>query len=338
MKARRLVLSTSYPSHSGDTAGHFVQTEVERARADGARVLVVAAGASRPRRHGQTYFLGGSTLFQTPGALARLRDNPLRILVLPLLAIRFLRLVRRWPAFEQIDAHWLIPCGWPGLLFLRGQAEVVVHGSDVRLLLRFPRSLRVLILRQLVRRAARLRFVSRALRRELIDGVTWPDELRAYLESSRILAAALTVPLGLTRSAARETLGLAAHEQLVVLCSRLLPSKRIRTALTAATLLPGTKTIAIGDGSERQELERAFPEVRFLGGLPRQEALTWLAAADVLLHASMLEGAPSVVREARMLGTAVVCSPCGDVPLWAETDGGIWCVETGREASSELSA
>ena len=65
------------------------------------------------------------------------------------------------------------------------------------------------------------------------------------------------------------------------------------------------------------------PTARFLGHLPRHEALAFIAAADRLIHTSESEGAPTVIREARSLGIPVLSTPTGDVARWAQTDPGI---------------
>ena len=59
------------------------------------------------------------------------------------------------------------------------------------------------------------------------------------------------------------------------------------------------------------------------GRVPRDVALAWIAAADVLLSASRDEGAPSVVREARTLGTRVVAVAAGDLREWSRFDPGL---------------
>jgi glycosyltransferase involved in cell wall biosynthesis len=46
----------------------------------------------------------------------------------------------------------------------------------------------------------------------------------------------------------------------------------------------------------------------------------------VLLSASRHEGAPTVVREARALGTPVVACAAGSLAALAESDDGIWIV------------
>ena len=58
-----------------------------------------------------------------------------------------------------------------------------------------------------------------------------------------------------------------------------------------------------------------------------REALTWIAAADVLLSASRSEGAPSVVREARALGVPVAAARVGDLPAWAQADAGLFLID-----------
>jgi teichuronic acid biosynthesis glycosyltransferase TuaC len=93
--------------------------------------------------------------------------------------------------------------------------------------------------------------------------------------------------------------------------------------------VPGLQTVVVGDGPERPALEQRFSTVRFVGQVERPLALAWLAAADALVSASLHEGAPTVVREARALGTKVVCLPAGDLRKWAEADPGIYVVGPG---------
>jgi teichuronic acid biosynthesis glycosyltransferase TuaC len=108
----------------------------------------------------------------------------------------------------------------------------------------------------------------------------------------------------------------------------LISDKRVALALQALELLAlgGASTIVVGDGPELAPLSARFPKVRFTGRLPRSEALCFIAAADVLVSASALEGAPTVVREARALGVPVVAVAAGDLATWAQTDPGILLV------------
>ena len=67
--------------------------------------------------------------------------------------------------------------------------------------------------------------------------------------------------------------------------------------------------VVLGDGPEKPRLEqlahRWHMDVRFLGTMPRTEALAWIGAADEVVHASSAEGLSTVVREAEHLGVPV---------------------------------
>src|SRR5262249_24342971 len=73
-------------------------------------------------------------------------------------------------------------------------------------------------------------------------------------------------------------------------------------------------------------------DVSFPGALRRREALAWVAAADVLVHPSAVEAAPTVIREARALGVPVVACDAGDVAAWSRDDAGIRVVAGSAEA------
>jgi glycosyltransferase involved in cell wall biosynthesis len=120
--------------------------------------------------------------------------------------------------------------------------------------------------------------------------------------------------------------GIRPDARVAVIVARLVPGKRVDVALEACRRVPNLQTIVLGDGPERDALARRFPSASFLGHVERSIALAYLSAANVLVSASLLEGAPTVVREARALGTDVVCLPAGDVARWAESDPGIHVV------------
>jgi glycosyltransferase involved in cell wall biosynthesis len=94
----------------------------------------------------------------------------------------------------------------------------------------------------------------------------------------------------------------------------------------------------VGDGPERARLEALGTSLgaraRFVGVVPRDEALAWIACADVLVHPSSAEAAPTAIREARALGVAVLACSAGDVALWAARDAGITLVRPSREGLS----
>jgi len=110
----------------------------------------------------------------------------------------------------------------------------------------------------------------------------------------------------------------------------LVQDKRVELAIGAAGMLDGRLHLAVaGDGpdAERLRLLAGAGHVRFLGRVRRHDALAWIAASDVLIHPSAVEAAPTVVREARALGTSVVACASGDVERWAGDDRGIVIAE-----------
>jgi glycosyltransferase involved in cell wall biosynthesis len=180
-----------------------------------------------------------------------------------------------------------------------------------------PYFLRKIVLRRLEDAKTTVRCVSSELADRLSRLVHSRLTPRIRVEISPI-----DVHVDLTRSELRKMLGIG-PEPLVIIAARLVPSKRVDVALQAATLLPGARVVVCGNGPEFRRLKKRFSAATFLGRLPRQQLLEWIAAADLLLCASRDEGAPSVVREARALGVPVVATTAGDLKKWAETDVGL---------------
>lgn len=311
-------MTTSYPATAGDAAGHFVETEARLLLRQGHEVHVLSPfGRVPPESFGiQHIQVAGTPLFGWPGALERLRRAPWLLPQAGLFAASVRRALARLAPLDRVVAHWLVPSAWPACL---GGTPVsaVAHGSDVRLLQRLPRALARRILTDLLARGASFRCVSEALARDLV--LLCP----AIAECVYVEPCAIDIGQAPNRARARAELGVG-EQKLVLVLARLVAAKRTRVALAAAALLPGVRVAVAGDGPERASLEADFPEVHFLGRLPRPEALTWLAAADVLLSPSRDEGAPTVVREALALGVDVVAFPSGDLRLWARREPLLW--------------
>lgn len=325
---RVYVLTTSYPAHPGDAQGHFVAAEVRRL-CESSRVTVLAPGQGRaPLADEQVVSLGGGDAFGFPGVLARLRQKPWRIGGAAEFVAGALRWLERAPTPERVIAHFLLPCGVPiatrSLRTRSAALEVVVHGSDARLFAALP-LVRATLGNELVRAKAELRFVSSELQ-SLVLGSLPPEPQRILQARSRVEPCAIDVDGALSRQVARESVGILPSSRVAVIVARLVPSKRVDVALEACRRIENLQTIVVGDGPERTALARRFPEARFVGHVERPLALTYLSAADVLVSASLLEGAPTVVREARALGTPVVCLAAGDLVSWAKHDQGIHVV------------
>jgi glycosyltransferase involved in cell wall biosynthesis len=72
--------------------------------------------------------------------------------------------------------------------------------------------------------------------------------------------------------------------------------------------LPGSKVV-IGDGPQKTELERRYPEARFLGEKTGQDLTSHLAAADVFVFPSLTDTFGVVQLEALACGTPVAAFP-----------------------------
>jgi glycosyltransferase involved in cell wall biosynthesis len=282
-----LVVATSYPASEEDPSGHFVRAEVRKLERAGHAVTVVAPEP------------GGA--FGWPGAASRIRENPARAVEAAAWIVRARRDAARADA-DKIVAHWAVPCAFP---IARGGAphgvEVVSHGGDVRMLARMPSVVRSLVVRRIAQRASVWRFVSTSLFEEL--ATTLGERDRAIVSAiARVEAPPIELPDVATAAEALR------GRPFCVAVGRLVPDKHFDRALdfAAARNLP---IVVVGDGPERARLEaharRACVDARFVGLVPRLDALAWIAAADLLVHASVAEGLSTVVREAEALGTRV---------------------------------
>lgn len=317
------MLSTSYPRQPGDAAGHFVASEVKRLVRAGHDVHVLAPGLGPPDRDGASlHWLSDHGAFGWPGALARLRERPLRCIGVGEFVWRARQALVRLGPLAKLQAHFLLPSAWPIATAALGKGrptefEIVGHGSDVRLFSTLPGRVRARIARGWLERDAQLRLVSHDLAERLRAST---PELAARICVAQSPIDVDGVP---THAAARIALGVDPSQAVAVVASRLVADKRVELALGALALLEPLLVVVVGDGPELQRLRARFPDVWFTGQLPRDQALRWIAAADVLVSASAREGAPSVVREARALGVPVVAVAAGDLPRWAASDRGL---------------
>jgi glycosyltransferase involved in cell wall biosynthesis len=92
---------------------------------------------------------------------------------------------------------------------------------------------------------------------------------------------------------------------------------------------PASQYWIIGDGPERQRLERVAAEVgvagsvTFWGSIPRWQALEKLGECDVLVHPSFHDSGGWVCLEAMAAGRAVICLDLGGPALQVTAETGI---------------
>ena len=294
---RIALVTTSWPSFEGDPSGHFVQAEARELERQGHAVAVV-----RPEP-------GGA--FGWPGVAARVGERPWRAVD----AMRWVASARREVEglnVGRVVAHWALPCAWPIAVAAPGaELEIVSHGGDVRLLAALPSPLRDRVVAGMGRRAQAWRFVSDRLLDTLLASLS--PSTRARVERVARVRAASLEELDVRTAIAqrRRELG---TKRVAVSVGRLVPDKRVERAIEHVARGPRGSgvdaLVVVGDGPERGRLERLARlrgvTAHFVGTVPRVEALTWIGAAEYVIHASRAEGLSTVVREAEGLGVDVL--------------------------------
>ncbi|MBA4018917.1 MAG: glycosyl transferase [Pirellula sp.] len=106
------------------------------------------------------------------------------------------------------------------------------------------------------------------------------------------------------------------NEPLLLTVSRLAPEKSVGLLAEMLQRVPGARLAIVGDGPQREQLERMFPADRtnFVGYMTGAELADAYAAADMFVFASETETMGNVVLEAMASGLPVVAPRAGGIP------------------------
>ena len=213
------MLTTSYPRHADDVAGHFVRDSVVAVRELGVEVEVVSPASFR--HFGIAYGHG------VPG---NLRRRPWLVLLLPVAFASFVRAARRAARdADLVHAHWL-PSALVALA-IRKPYVVQLWGTDVEIARRVPWLARPLLRRARLAIGASV-FLAQAAR-----------ELGA--REVRLVPPAVAIP---------EHVGEPDEPPHVLFVGRLSPEKGILEFLEATEGLP---RVIVGDGPLRDRVPEA---------------------------------------------------------------------------------
>jgi glycosyltransferase involved in cell wall biosynthesis len=135
-------------------------------------------------------------------------------------------------------------------------------------------------------------------------------------------------------AAARNSLGLADGDFVLVTAARLARWKRIDRAVDAVALLRQrgvrARLLVVGDGEERANLESQARErgvadaVTFVGAVPQAEVQRYLWAADVFLSVNELSNVGNPLLEAMLAGRCILTLDEGDTrDLIKDDDNGV---------------
>ena len=248
-----------------------------------------------------------------------------------------MRRVRKAYNFDLIDAHYVYPDGYAGVLLGRyfGRPVVVsARGSDINLYANFPVIRR--FLRYTLEKADRVIAVCTALK-EAIVKLNVPD------------GKVLVIPNGVDgnkfhpfpKEEARRKLGIPGDKRVILSVGGLIPRKGFDLLIKALSILlkqareSNLHLVIVGDGESRPELEQLVSShslndhVVFAGSVPHQDLFLWYSAADLFCLASSREGWPNVLLEALACGTPVIATnvwgapeiiPSEDIGLLTERD------------------
>jgi teichuronic acid biosynthesis glycosyltransferase TuaC len=215
---------------------------------------------------------------------------------------------------DVVLGSWAYPDGFAAVIAARllgVPAVIKLHGSDINMVAKLPGPRRML--QWALPRATRIVAVSRPLAEEAVALGAPRDRIAIVMNG---VDAGLFQPRD--RAAARAELGLPAGP-LAVYVGNLKPEKGVLDLATAWELvardLPGAALAIVGGGPLKDEVAaKAGPTVRMLGAQPLDRVPVWMAAADVIVLPSHVEGTPNVVLEALASGRRVVASAVGGIP------------------------
>jgi glycosyltransferase involved in cell wall biosynthesis len=216
----------------------------------------------------------------------------------------------RTHAYDVVHTFFAVPSGPAGSAIarrLRVPHVLTVIGADVHDPSRMSPSTFApmrLVVRRVVRGAAAVTAISGDIARRAA-ALTGREDVRVV---------SCGIPLDSLPAPDRASLGWDAQQFVVVVVARLVKRKALDVLVRAvASLPPDVRLEVIGDGPEREALERIAPSerVRFNGALPTEEVQRMLVSADAFALASMHEGFGLVYLEAMQARVAVVAANAG---------------------------
>ena len=322
-----LFLTSSAPQSAEDATSTFILTMAEDLQALGHRVTILAPHAPNIAREEQIRGVrfvrfayapeSWQTLTDGGSTMVKLKHNPLKALLIPLLvlgqALALWRLLRA-ESFDVLHSHWLLPQGLVGGVLARRfkLAHIcMTHGADV-FGLQHP------LLRWCKRQAlARTKTV-------IANSSATATRVRALHADSALEI----IPVGAT-PAQDAIVPLADRsgwlQPNLLFVGRLFEGKGLRYLLQALVEVPHAHLRVFGDGPDRAAMELlanalgVSPRVRFEGSVPHASLLHAMRSAHLFIAPSINldgweEAQGNAIAEAMLHGVPVIASDVGGIP------------------------
>ncbi len=305
MKENICFITASYPDYEGSYRGSFIKKIVSLLKRDGYRISIVT-----PRIFSKsklTEIHEGEKIYRFPFfSEEKLLVEYTKIPILRMVSYLFSGILKSYKVIKKekcrlIHAHWVIPTGFIAVLvggILRIPVIVSAHGSDISVFSRRSSLLRK-ITKFVLRKANLITSNAYHLTKEMA---------KLGIPQKKIIR----IVLGIDPDEFSEEISLTRDENITISVRNLTPLYNVKLLIKAVPLvvkeLPQARFIIAGDGSERENLERLRKElkveryVNFVGGLPHNELLEFLASSAVYVSTSLSDGTSLSLLEAMHYG------------------------------------
>ncbi|WP_281974564.1 glycosyltransferase [Halobacillus litoralis] len=295
MGKRVLVISNMYPSNRTPTYGIFVKNQVQALREKG---IQIDTAVNKDNRGGKV--------------------NLLRKYILWLVKI-LIRLITNGRKYDVVHAHYIFPSGLPALLFkklFKSKLIVTSHGGDLDQMAK-KNQLIFRMTKYILKEADHVIVVGEALKQEVTEefGV---DKNKVSLINMGVNR---TVFAPTDSAEVKEELQLSPDRFHILFVGNLIKAKGLKELIAAFQRLPdkNAELHIIGSMKDEGFLEELKTDVageykdavHFHGTKDQQTLGRWMAAADLFVLPSHIEGFGLVALEAMSCHTPVVGTDVG---------------------------
>jgi glycosyltransferase involved in cell wall biosynthesis len=348
-----LVYTSLFPNHLNPDFGIFIKNRMFNfAKLDNCQIVVVAPVPYCPpwKRLGRWYefskikkkeVMQGIIIYHPRYLLVPKISMLVHGLSMFLSSIGTIKKIKKEFSFDLIDAHYVYPDGFAGLLlgrYFNKPLVVTARGSDIHQFsqMRFIKP----FIKKTLKQSQHNISVCNALGKIMID-------LGSPVERIDVIPNGVDIDrfFPVDKKAARKYLSISPTTKVIFSVGSLIPLKGHHLTIEALKeiikQIPEAHLYIAGKGDYLKALENKISELRLekfitlLGHVRHTELINWYSAADVFCLASSREGWANVIMESMACGTPVVATNVWGAPeIITDPDVGI-LVERNPEAISK---